>query len=52
MMVLRLLLHLALLRLGTTQPSVQGHHFHRPVLGKWKALVGSELWDLGLRASR
>ncbi|XP_036079248.1 zinc-activated ligand-gated ion channel [Rousettus aegyptiacus] len=33
-MVLRLLLHLALLRLGTTQPSVQGHHFHRPVLAQ------------------
>lgn len=52
MMVLRLLLHLALLRLGTTQPSIQARRFRRPVLGKWKALVGSELWDLGLRASK
>lgn len=44
MMALRLLLHVALLGLGTMQSSVQGRrHFHRPVLGKWKALVGSEL---------
>ncbi|XP_039715461.1 ligand-gated cation channel ZACN [Pteropus medius] len=33
MMALRLLLHVALLGLGTTQSSVQGRrHFHRPVL--------------------
>lgn len=37
LMALRLLLHVAVLRLGTTQPLVQGLGFREPAVGRWKA---------------